>query len=528
MANNRKLALISVSDKSDLAAFAKGIKRLGFDIVSTGGTAEFLRKAGIKVIEVQDLTGYPKMLEGRVKSLHPAIFSGILADRAKKSHMKDLKTYKIRPIDIVVCNLYPFEQVTSRQKFSHEEAIENIDIGGPSMVRAAAKNYKDVAIIVDPADYRIIISELNKKGGKLSIQTREMLASKAFSHTKRYDSLISLYFRGRTSMPAGREKTEEKPGLPAEIDLFLQKIQDLRYGENPHQRGAFYRELGAKGACITGLKQLHGKELSFNNIYDIEAAWQTVNYFALPTVAIIKHTNPCGVGQADKIVHAYKKAYASDPVSAYGSVIAANKIVDEEMVRAMGDLFVEAIIAPEFDKKALRALKQKKNLRIIEMGKGSANKACVGLDYKRVSGGFLVQDPDSLELTVSDIKVVSKKQPSVSEIEDMFFAWGVVKFVRSNAIVVTKGRQTLGIGAGQMSRVDSSEIALKKAGTLAKGAVLASDAFFPFRDSIDLAAKAGISAVIETGGSIRDEEVIAAANEHNIALVFTGRRHFRH
>jgi phosphoribosylaminoimidazolecarboxamide formyltransferase/IMP cyclohydrolase len=515
-----KLALISVSDKTDLVPFAKGLKRLRYDIVSTGGTAEFLRKGKIKVIEVPELTGYPKLLDGRVKSLHPAVFGGILADRSKKSHIKDLKTFKIRPIDIVVCNLYPFEQVVSKPKFSHEEAIENIDIGGPSMVRAAAKNYKDVAIIVDPADYETVLKELRKKGGKLSRETKELLASKAFSHTKKYDSRISLYFKGRV-------KQEEKPGMAKDIDLFLEKMQDLRYGENPHQKAAFYRELGVQGD-ITQMKQLHGKELSFNNIYDIDSAWSIVKYFAIPTVAIIKHTNPCGVGQADKVVHAYKKAFASDPVSAYGSVIAVNRTVDEEMVLAMGELFVEAIVAPEFDKAALRILKKRQNIRLLEMGKGAVSSQWKGLDYKRVRGGFLIQDSDMLELNLSDIKVVSKKQPSVAELEDLFFAWGVVKFVKSNAIVVAKGRQTLGIGAGQMSRVDSVDIALKKAGTLTKGAVLASDAFFPFRDSIDIAAKAGISAVMETGGSIRDAEVIQAANEHNIALVFTGRRHFRH
>jgi phosphoribosylaminoimidazolecarboxamide formyltransferase/IMP cyclohydrolase len=517
---NKKLALISVSDKTGLIPFAKGLKNLQYDIVSTGGTAEHLRQGKIKVIEVPELTGYPKMLDGRVKSLHPAIFGGILADRSKKNHLKDLKTYNIRLIDIVVCNLYPFEQVISKPKFAHEEAIENIDIGGPSMVRAAAKNYKDVAIIVDPADYEPVLKELRKKAGKLSIQTKEMLAGKAFSHTKRYDSRISLYF-------AGRMKQEEQTGLPKDMDVFLEKIQDLRYGENPHQKAAFYREIGKPGDT-TKMKQLHGKELSFNNIYDIDSAWAIVKYFALPTVAIIKHTNPCGVGQADKIAHAFRKAYTSDTVSAYGSVIAANRTVDEEMVKAIGTLFVEAIAAPDFDKAALRILKKRENIRLLEMGKDALSSKWKGFDFKRVRGGFLVQDPDSLELSLSDIKVVSKKQPTVAELEDMFFAWGVVKFVKSNAIIVAKGKQTLGVGAGQMSRVDSVEIALEKAGVLSKNAVLASDAFFPFRDSIDIAAKAGISAVMETGGSIRDPEVIAAANEHNIALVFTGRRHFRH
>ena len=515
-----KLALISVSDKTNLIPFAKGLKKLKYDIVSTGGTAEHLKKAKINVIEVPELTGYPKMLDGRVKSLHPAIFGGILADRSKKNHLKDLKTFNIRMIDIVVCNLYPFEHVVSKPKFSHEEAIENIDIGGPSMVRAAAKNYKDVAIIVDPADYETILKELRKKGGKLSIQTKELLAGKAFSHTKKYDSRISLYFNGR-------RKHEEKPGMPGDIDIFLEKAQDLRYGENPHQKAAFYRELGVTGDT-TQMKQIHGKELSYNNIYDIDSAWAIVKYFAVPTVVIVKHTNPCGVGQADMIVHAYKKAFASDPVSAYGGVIAVNRTFDEETAKALGGHFVEAIVAPEFDKEALKILKKRENIRLLEMGKGSLNSVWKGFDYKRIRGGFLVQDTDMLELSMSDIKVVSRKQPSVAELEDLFFAWDVVKFVKSNAIVVAKGKETLGVGAGQMSRVDSVEIALKKAGTLAKNAVLVSDAFFPFRDSVDIAAKAGISAVMETGGSIRDAEVIAAANEHNIALVFTGRRHFKH
>ena len=515
-----KLALISVSDKTDLIPFAKGLKSLKYDIVSTGGTAEHLRQAKIKVIEVQDLTGYPKMLDGRVKSLHPAIFGGILANRSKKSHAKDLKAYNIRLIDIVVCNLYPFEQVISKPKFTHDEAIENIDIGGPSMVRAAAKNYKDVAIIVDPADYQPVLKELKKKGGKLSIQTKELLAGKAFSHTKRYDSRISLYF-------AGRQRKEDSPCMTNDKDIFLEKIQDLRYGENPHQKAAFYRELGTPGDT-TKMKQLHGKELSFNNIYDIDSAWAIVKYFALPTVAIIKHTNPCGVGQADKISHAFRKAFTADTVSAYGSVIAANRTVDEEMVKAMGGLFVEALVAPDFDKAALRLLKKRENIRLIEMGRDALTSKWRGCDYKRVRGGFLIQEPDMLELALPDIKVVSKKQPTVAELEDMFFAWGVVKFVKSNAIVVAKAKQTLGVGAGQMSRVDSVNIAIEKAGVLSKNAVLASDAFFPFRESIDLAAKAGITAVMETGGSIRDPEVIAEANEHNIALVFTGRRHIKH
>lgn len=513
-----KNVLISVSDKTDLVPFARGLKSLGAKIISTGGTARELRKAKIKCVDISEVTGFPEMLDGRVKTLHPKIHGGLLALRNSKQHMKTLKDHAIEPIDMVVVNLYPFEKTVENPKVKLEEAIENIDIGGPSMIRSASKNYQSVAVVTSPSQYKELLAELRKSGGNLSLETKAKLAREAFRLTSKYDGAIFNFL----------SKTANKEIIfPQVMNLGLEKIQDLRYGENPHQKAAFYRESGAKGG-ITELKQLNGKELSYNNIYDVEAAWNIVTYFDEPTVAIIKHTNPCGVGQAEKIVHAYKKAYASDPISAYGSVIAANRMVDEEMAKAMEGLFVEAIVAPEFDKNALRIFKKKQNLRVLEMGKTSMASETRGLDYKRVRGGFLVQDPDSLELTISDIKVVSKKQPTVAELEDLFFAWGVVKYVKSNAIVVAKGKQTLGVGAGQMSRVDLVEIALKKAGTLAKGAVLASDAYFPFRDNIDLAGKAGISAIMETGGSIRDPEVIAAANEHNLALVFTGRRHFRH
>jgi phosphoribosylaminoimidazolecarboxamide formyltransferase/IMP cyclohydrolase len=522
MSDKKRLALISVSDKTGIAEFASGLKRLGFEIVSTGGTAEALKKKKIKVIGVAELTGFPKMLEGRVKSLHPAIFSGILADRSKAAHMKDLKNFKLRAIDVVVCNLYPFEEVISRPKFTHEEAIENIDIGGPSMVRAAAKNYKDVAVIVDPADYNNVLAELRKKGGKLSIQTKETLAAKAFAHTRRYDTLISLYFKSR-SKPEGETVFEK------EIDLFLEKIQDLRYGENPHQKAAFYREKGSTVLGITSARQLFGKELSFNNIADLDAAWKVVTNFSDPAAAVIKHMNPCGVAVAPDINTAFKKAYGADPLSAFGGIVALNRELDKLTAEQMEPLFLEAVIAPSYSNSALQFLKKvKKNLRIMEMPLDQAQRKSTELEFKRASGGFLVQEEDILKTTSSDLKVVTKKQPSLLEIRDLLFAFGVVKNVKSNAIVIAKNGRTLGIGAGQMSRVDSTEIALKKSGLHAKGAVLASDAFFPFRDSIEHAAKAGISAIIQPGGSIRDEEVIQAANEHSMAMVFTGKRHFKH
>ncbi|MCX5751559.1 MAG: bifunctional phosphoribosylaminoimidazolecarboxamide formyltransferase/IMP cyclohydrolase [Candidatus Saganbacteria bacterium] len=510
---------MSVSDKSGLVKLAKSLKKLGMDIVSTGGTAEELKKGKINVIGVSSLTKYPQMLGGRVKSLHPIIHAGILADRDKEDHVADLNRFKVRPIDIVVCNLYPFEKVISKPEFTHEEAIEHIDVGGPTMLRAAAKNYKHVAIVVDPNDYDLIVDEL-KRQGTISLDTKLRLALKAFRHTKEYDALISRYLTS---------KVEVGEAFPSEMDIAMRKVQSLRYGENPHQRAAFYKEKGVKGEIgITEAKQLHGKELSFNNIADLDAAWNIVNYFADPTVAIIKHMNPCGVGTAKNISEAYKKAYEGDPVSAYGGIIASNREVDAKMAGEISSLFVEAIIAPGFDAKALQILKKKQNLRLLEMPKEALRRPCKGFDIKRVGGGFLIQDPDIQQLGISDIKIVSNNQPTLGEMEDLFFAWGGVKHVKSNAIVVAKSGKLLGVGAGQMSRIDSTKIALEKAGKETKDAVLASDAFFPFRDVVDLAAKSGISAIIQPGGSIHDQESIDAANEHGIALLFTGRRHFKH
>lgn len=522
--NNKNYVLISVYDKTGIIKFAKDLTKLGFKLISSGGTAKALEKSRIAVQEVSKLTKYPHMLSGRVKTLHPLIHGGILADRTNEEHVKEMKHYGIKAIDIVVVNLYPFEKVISQPDCTLAKAIENIDVGGPTMVRAAAKNYKNTAIIVDPADYGKIIKELKKNKGTLSINTKAQLAKKAFRHTARYDSIIYSYLTSSND--------EQKNEFPSLVNISLEKIQNLRYGENPHQKAAFYRQVGIddknQGMSLAKARQLHGKELSFNNIIDLEAAWNCVVYFADSTVAIIKHTNPCGIAQAKTPEEAYKKALSCDPVSAYGSVIAFNRTVNKKTAEEMSSLFVEAIIAPDFEAEALKIFKAKKNIRVIKMGENALINTFKGYDFKRVSGGFLIQEADLKQLAISDIKIVSQNQPSLQEMEDLFFAWGVVKFVKSNAIVVVKNKKAIGIGAGQMSRIDAAEIALKKAGIEAKGAVIASDAFFPFRDCVDLAAKHGISAIIQPGGSIRDQESIDAANEHGISLVFTGFRHFRH
>lgn len=516
-----RYALLSVSEKKGLDKFAKELKKLGFEIISSGGTAKFLRKAGVKVTEVSKLTKYPHMLDGRVKTLHPVIHGAILADQNNPAHMRELKKYKINPFQIVVCNLYPFEQVIGKAKFTHAEAIENIDIGGPCMVRAAAKNHQSVAIVVDPADYPLILEEL-KAVGSISLESREKLALKAYSHTKYYDSVIVRYLSGRL---AGEEK------FPREKEILLEKVQDLRYGENPHQKAAFYREvqIGGRqaGSQVANAKQLHGKELSFNNIVDMDAAWSLVNYFADTTVAIIKHTNPCGVVKDESLHAAYKKAFDCDPVSAFGGIVAANRRIDEETAKEMIKTFLEVVIAPSYTPRALEILKEKKNLRVMEMGE-PAGRPFAGLDYKRVSGGLLVQEPDLAQLAVNEVKVVTEKQPTLSEMEDLFFAWGVAKYVKSNTIVLAKNGVAIGIGAGQMNRIESAELAARRSRTKVKGAVLASDAFFPFPDVVEFAAKEGITAIIQPGGSINDQKSIDKANETKIAMLFTGRRHFRH
>jgi len=515
----KRYALLSVSDKKGLARFAKELKKLGFELISSGGTAKFLRKAKVRVTPVEKITKYPHMFSGRVKTLHPIIHGGILADRTNPEHVADLKKFKINPFDLVVCNLYPFEQTVSKKGCTLQDAIEKIDIGGPCMVRASAKNYKNVGIVVNPADYDAILKEMKKNAGQLSIETKELLSLKAFKHTKYYDSIIVCYL---FSQFHGEEE------FPREMDVLLEKQQELRYGENPHQKAAFYREIGGMDLGITQAKQLHGKELSFNNFVDMDAAWTSANYFADTTVAIIKHTNPCGIAKAETVHAAYKKALECDPVSAFGSIVACNRRFDEETAKEMSSLFVEVVIAPDYTPRALEILKQKKNLRIMKMGENAIGRPFSGFDYKRVSGGLLVQEPDLAQLAVNDVKVVSNKQPSLGEMEDLFFAWGVVKQVKSNAIILVKNGQAIGIGAGQMSRIDAAELSVKRSRKNVAGAVLASDAFFPFPDVVEFAGKHGITAIIQPGGSKRDQESIDKANELGIAMLFTGRRHFKH
>lgn len=508
-----KYALISVFDKKGIRNFAKNLVKFGYKIIASGGTAKELKKAGIKVIEVSKITKFPETLDGRVKTLHPKIHGGLLARRDDPNHMKMLKKYQIPQIDIVVINLYPFEKVISKKKFTHEEAIENIDIGGPAIIRAAAKNYESVAVVTSPDRYSEIILELKNNNGIISKEMKEKLVRDAFSLTSQYDRAILSYLS-----PA-----KDTEIFPKKFNLCLEKINDLRYGENPHQKAAFYR---LEGSGIASAYQFHGKELSYNNILDMDSAFCIVSYFADTAVAIVKHNNPCGVAISKTVREAYLKAYKCDKVSSFGGIVASNKIIDVQAAKEISSLFVEVVIAPDFTESALLELKKKKNLRIIKCAIESPQKGI--LDFKKVSGGLLAEEQDAVELTMSDVKIVTKRQPSLHELEDMFFAWGVCKFVKSNAIVVAKNGATVGIGAGQMNRVGAAKIALEQAGKGAQKAVLASDGFFPFPDSIELAHKYKISAIIQPGGSVKDDEVIAAANKYNMAMAFTGRRHFRH
>lgn len=517
-----KRALISVSDKNGLDILARTLQKLGVEILSTGGTSKYLKEQGITVKDVSDFTGFAEMLDGRVKTLHPKIHGGLLALRKNADHQAQVKKHGLEYIDLVVVNLYPFEKTLSKPDVTKEEIIENIDIGGPAMLRSAAKNYQDVAVVCDPKDYELVGKELNENQGELSAATKEMLAGKVFTHTSGYDAIISNYFASQ----AGQQESQ----LPETLILKLDKAQALRYGENPHQQAALYRQAGKQNPKdLVNLKQMHGKELSFNNLLDLEAAWNIVKDFGAEKVAVIvKHNNPCGVGKGDTLLASYQRALSCDPVSAYGGIVATSFTIDEETAREMGKLFLELTIAPSYTPEALKVLKEKKNLRIIELPLPKL--PSVDLDFKKISGGFLVQEKDILGNT-ADLKVVTKRKPTGEEMSALRFAWIVCKNVKSNAIVYATKEQTIGIGGGQTSRVDSSEIAVLKAqkhGLNTKGAVLASDAYFPFRDGVDAAVKAGATAVIQPGGSIRDEEVIQACNENNIAMVFTGERHFKH
>lgn len=517
-----KQALISVSDKTGIVEFAQALSQCGVTILSTGGTAKELKNAGIDVIEVSDYTGFPEMLDGRVKTLHPKIHAGILAQRDLPAHMEIMERMSFSTIELVVVNLYPFSETIAKVSSSLEEAIENIDIGGPTMVRAAAKNYKNVTVVTDPEDYNSVLNEIRSNDCIVSQEYRFHLACKAFSHTAAYDSVISNYLTGISS--DGQHKS-----FPASLNLNFTMAQDLRYGENPHQEAAFYRDhSSAAPGSLANYTQLQGKELSYNNIADADAAWECVKTFDSPACVIIKHANPCGVAVSDNPLIAYKTALATDPTSAFGGIIAFNRELDGVTAEAVIKQFVEVIIIPSITNEARDILAQKKNVRVLILHLTGGNNT---LDFKRVGGGLLVQAPDNLNIDTSHLKVVTKVQPTQQEMKDLLFAWRVAKFVKSNAIVFCLNGQTLGIGAGQMSRVDSARIASIKAQNselTLDGSVVASDAFFPFRDGLDVVVRAGAKAIIQPGGSMRDEEVIAAADEHGVTMVFTNTRHFRH
>lgn len=510
-------ALVSVSKKDGLIDFAKGLSEMGVEILSTGGTAKLLKDNGIPVIQVSNYTGFPEIMDGRVKTLHPLIHGGLLGRRDNEKHLEEMKKHGIKPIDMVVVNLYPFEDTISKEGVKLDEAIENIDIGGPSMLRSSAKNFQDVAVVVDSDDYEDILAEMEENDGAISYDTKMKLSVKAFKHTARYDSLISKYLESKV----------EGEGFPSILNLQFEKITDLRYGENPHQKAAFYENIGLNKGTLSKAKQLRGKELSYNNILDLNAALELAREFDETAAVIIKHTNPCGVAIGNNLVSAYRKARETDPLSAFGGIIGFNKSVDEETAKEIASTFIEAVIAPDYDESALTVLKEKKNIRLLKLP-NFKEKTEKEYDLRNVSGGLLLQDKDSVTLNEDNLKVVTNRQPTEKEWSAMRFAWKVAKHVKSNAIIYATENETVGIGAGQMSRVDSSKLAAMKANKPIQGTAMASDAFFPFRDSVDEAAKVGVTAIIQPGGSVKDEEVIAAANEHNIAMVFTGIRHFKH
>ncbi|MBI5137079.1 MAG: bifunctional phosphoribosylaminoimidazolecarboxamide formyltransferase/IMP cyclohydrolase [Nitrospirae bacterium] len=515
MASIRR-ALISVSDKTGVTEFARAVAAMGVEILSTGGTARILRDAGLTVRDVSDYTGFPEIMEGRVKTLHPKVHGGLLGRRDVPAHLAAMDQHGIQPIDLVVVNLYPFEATIAKPDCSEEDAIENIDIGGPTMLRSAAKNHADVTVIVDPADYRTVLDELRQ--GSVSRAINARLARKVFEHTAHYDAVISAYL-------AAREPDGEK--FPKVLSLTYDKVQALRYGENPHQQGAFYRDPIQTEPCVGSARQLHGKEMSFNNFLDANSALELVKEFDDTSAVIVKHNNPCGVASSDSLVEAYRKARDTDPVSAFGGVLAFNRTVDLETAKEIASTFVEVVIAPGYSEDAMHTLTEKKNLRLLETG--PLTRTGGGMDLKRVVGGIIYQDRDLGRVPdIRALEVVSNRAPTEEEYESLAFAWKVCKHVKSNAIVYARGAHAVGVGAGQMSRVDSAKIAVIKANFPLAGTAMASDAFFPFRDGIDAAAEVGVSAVIQPGGSVRDEEVIQAANEHGMAMLFTGMRHFRH
>ncbi|MEC5424351.1 bifunctional phosphoribosylaminoimidazolecarboxamide formyltransferase/IMP cyclohydrolase [Virgibacillus sp. C22-A2] len=509
----KKRVLISVSNKEKITEFAKGLIDLDYDIISTGGTLRTLLDAGLPATAVDEVTGFPEIMDGRVKTLHPSIHGGLLAKRSSTDHMKQLEENGISPIDMVVVNLYPFKQTLEKEGVSQEEIIENIDIGGPTMLRAAAKNYADVTVIVDPADYEDILEA--QRQGTLDGNKRQQLAAKVFRHTAHYDALISRYFT---------EVTEEE--FPETFTVTYEKVQTLRYGENPHQQAAFYKNpLNSAGSLATA-DQLHGKELSFNNIQDANAALEILSEYRDPAAVAVKHMNPCGIGVADTINNAFQKAYEADSISIFGGIVACNREIDNFTAEKLSEIFLEIIIAPGFSKEALEILTKKKNIRLLELE--MAEKEATYQKLTTVKGGVLIQDSDAGDIAENDVTVATKRQPSEEELADLLFAWKAVKHVKSNAIVLAKDQQTVGVGAGQMNRIGAASIAIEQAGEKARGAAMASDAFFPMPDTVEAAAKAGVTAIIQPGGSKRDQDSIDVCNEHGIAMVYTSMRHFKH
>ena len=509
-----KRALISVYDKSGIIEFAKDLKDLGWEIISTGGTSKILKEANIDIKEIEEITNFPEILDGRVKTLNPNIHGGILYKRDNETHINTLKELNINSIDMVVNNLYPFEETLKREGVSHEEIIENIDIGGPSMIRAAAKNYKDVIAIIDPKDYDLIINEL-KNNKDTSLETRQYLAAKVFQYTAYYDSLISNYFNKL-----------ENIDFPNILNLSFKNKQELRDGENPHQKAAFYKERDNLEGTISGGIQLHGKELSFNNINDSNGALEILKEFEEPTIVAVKHANPCGIGSGENLLEAYEKAYESDKISIFGGIIAANREIDEKVAEKINEIFIEIVMAPDFTEEALNILKSKKNIRLIKIP-NIMKKDYPFYDIKKVLGGILLQERDT-KILDGELKVVTKRKPTEKEMLDLLFAWKAVKGVKSNSVLLAKNKGTIGIGMGETNRVWAVEKAIERAGDKAQGSVLASDGFFPFKDSVEALAKAGITAIIQPGGSIRDEESIIEADKNNMAMIFTGIRHFKH
>ncbi|EJB1760785.1 bifunctional phosphoribosylaminoimidazolecarboxamide formyltransferase/IMP cyclohydrolase [Vibrio parahaemolyticus] len=521
-------ALISVSDKTGIVEFAQALAERGVDILSTGGTARLLAEQGIAVTEVSDYTGFPEMMDGRVKTLHPKVHGGVLGRRGQDDEV--MEKHGINPIDMVVVNLYPFAETVAKDGCTLADAVENIDIGGPTMVRSAAKNHKDVTIVVNASDYDRVIAEMDANDKSLTLETRFDLAIAAFEHTAAYDGMIANYFGTMVPSYGENKEGDEESKFPRTFNQQFEKKQDMRYGENSHQAAAFYVEANPQEASVSTARQIQGKALSYNNIADTDAALECVKEFNEPACVIVKHANPCGVALGKDILEAYNRAYQTDPTSAFGGIVAFNQELDAETATAIVERqFVEVIIAPSVSAEAIEVVAAKKNVRLLECGEWSTK--TTGFDVKRVNGGLLVQDRDQGMVSLDDLKVVSKRQPTEEELKDALFCWKVAKYVKSNAIVYAKGDMTIGVGAGQMSRVYSAKIAGIKAadeGLEVAGSVMASDAFFPFRDGIDAAAEAGIKCVIQPGGSMRDDEVIAAADEHGMAMIFTGMRHFRH